>query len=210
MLRKLIFICSLACLSSLPTMAQEGGSDIGFDNFYTFAWDMNIPLGSDQYVTAPSYYGWKFEYRKMQRNNFSVGFDISWNSYYEYKSYQTYKVSENTDLTTDLYKYNYTIPMAITGHYYFTDLGNFVPYFGLGLGTVYSVPKIYVNYYEISGDNWGFLMRPEIGTIIKFKEGSNMGMLVSARYSYSTNKSTSFKFNSIQSVGFQVGLCWML
>ena len=144
----------------------------------------------------------------MIDHNLSIGLDLSWNSYYEYKSYQTYHVDANTDVTTDLYKYLYTLPMAVTAHYYFDTDGIFKPYIGLGMGAVYSSPRLYFNIYELDEENWGFLMRPEIGTIIKFDRTADMGILVGARYSMSTNQEPTFRIENLQAIGFQLGLVW--
>lgn len=204
--RKLISIFLVTLLGCNVTFAQ---SDKAFDQFFTFAWDVNLPMG-DHPIESTSFSGGKMEFRKMVTHNISVGLDLSWNSYYDYKPYQTYKVNETTDITSDLYKFVYTLPMSITSHYYFENYGGiFQPYAGLGLGAVYSEQDVFVNIYDINADNWGFLVRPEIGTIIRFQRDSDMGLMLGARYSYSTNSNTTFKFDNLQALGFQLGFVWM-
>jgi outer membrane protein W len=201
--------CIVVGLNSVNAQGPPSSAGNPFDIFYTFAWDVNFPLG-DKFVDAASYAGAKFEIRKMIGDNLSVGLDLSWNSYYEYKAYQTFHASTGTDVTTDLFKYNYTLPIAATAHYYFPSAGGiFIPYVGLGLGATYSTPRIYANIYEFQGENWGFLVRPELGTVIKFNPDAGMGVLVGARYSYSTNEEPVFKIQSLQSIGFQLGLVWL-
>jgi hypothetical protein len=204
----LIFLATF--LSSGVANGQQAAAIGGraFDNFFTFAWDVTLPMG-DKFVSDVSFAGAKLEYRKMVTDNISVGLDLSWNSLYEYKSYQTYHLNSSSDVTTDLYKYNYTLPMAVTAHYYFSSNGIFQPFVGLGLGATYSTPRLYFNIYEIDGENWGFLMRPEIGTIIKFEPDGDMGVLLGARYSYSTNNEDKFKIDNLQSLDFQLGLVWL-
>jgi hypothetical protein len=212
MIRKIYSILFIILLGSNISNAQEAGStsSSAFDNFFTFAWDVNIPTGN-KYVDEVSWAGGKLEYRKMLANvdNVSVGFDLSWNSFYQYKSYQTYSYSPTTDITTDLYKYNYTLPLALTVHKYFPGNSIFIPYGGLGLGATYGRPSIIFNIYELYDDNWGFLIRPEIGTIIKFDQTSDVGILLGARYSYSTNKEEAFHIDGLESIGFQLGICWL-
>jgi hypothetical protein len=204
MYRNIFSILLVVLIGSNKMFAQ----DRAFSNMFTFAWDVNIPMG-DKFVDATSFAGGKIEYRKMVSNNWSIGGDLSWNSFYDYHPYQTYHVNNSTDVTTDLYTYNYTLPLSITAHYYFPiHSALFVPYAGIGLGATYSNPKIYFNIYEITGDNWGFLMRPEIGTLIKFERDADMGLLVGVRYSYSTNQEDVFKIKNLQSLGFQLGLAW--
>src|SRR5204862_7307959 len=83
-----------------------------FDEFFTSAWDVNIPMG-DKFVDENSIAGGRLEYRKMVNDDWSVGLDMSWNSYYTYHPYQTYHLNGKTDVTTDLYRYNYTLPLAV-------------------------------------------------------------------------------------------------
>src|SRR4051812_16930323 len=98
--RTFLSILLVALLGSKTTFAQ---SDKAFDQFFTFAWDVNIPVGDN--MESTSFAGGKMEYRKMVTHNLSIGLDLSWNSYYDYKPYQTYKVNESADITTDLYKF---------------------------------------------------------------------------------------------------------
>jgi hypothetical protein len=212
MIRKIYTLVLIMVLGSFASKAQQGGSSVSsaFDNFFTFAWDVNIPTGT-KFVDATSWAGGKLEYRKMLANvdNVSVGLDMSWNSYFEYKNYQTYHYNDRTDITTDLYKYNYTLPLALTIHKYFPNNSIFIPYGGIGIGATYSRPSLIFNIYEIYEDNWGFLLRPELGTIIKFDHTSDMGILLGARYSYSMNKEEAFHIDGLESIGFQLGLVWL-
>jgi hypothetical protein len=180
-----------------------------FEKFFSFAWDVTIPTGN-KFIDNTSYAGGKFEWRKMTAaENVSIGFDISWNSLHEYKPYQTYQVNANTDVTTDLYKYNYLLPMALTVHKYFPGGSIFVPYVGLGLGAVYSSPSLLFNIYALNYYNWGFLMRPEIGTIIKLDRTADVGVLVAAQYSYSTNQESELHIDKLEAVNLNLGLVWL-
>ncbi len=209
MLKNILSISFIILLAGKSVSAQDKPAVYAaFDNFATFAWDVNIPLG-DKYVDATSYAGAKIEYRKMVTSNISIGTEIAWNSYYEHKPYQTYNYDANTDITTDLFTYNYTLPLALNAHYYFSTNSIFVPYAGLGLGAMYSTPRLYFNIYEIDEENWGFLVRPEIGTVIKFDKTAEVGVLVGARYSYATNNEEVFDITDLQSIGFQLGFVWL-
>jgi hypothetical protein len=180
-----------------------------FDQLMTFGWDVNIPMGSDKWVDDVSWAGAKFEFRKMIDEKMSLGFDLSWNSYYTYVPYQTIHVNSTTDASTDAFKYLYTLPMAITADWYFDSHGIFIPYVGLGMGAMYAQPKLYFNIYEINQECWGFLLRPEVGTIIKFDPTGDVGLMLGARYSMSTNEENSFKFSSLKSLGFNLGFVWL-
>lgn len=212
--RKIYLFLFVIVLGITSANAQEVVTSYGssssstFNQLFTFAWDVNIPTGN-KFIDEVSYSGGKLEYRKAFGNNLSIGFDLSWNSFYEYKPYQTYQLNERTDITTDLYKYNYTLPMAVTVHKYFPTSGLFMPYLGLGLGATYGSPSLIFNIYELNYYNWGFLMRPELGTVIKFGPTSDVGALVAARYSFSTNQETALRIDNLESVGFQLGIVWL-
>lgn len=208
MYRYILSILLTVIIGSSSVNAQDGALSRNFDQFMSFAWDVNIPLG-DSYAEDVSYSGGKFEFRKMIDDKFSLGFDVSWNSYSTYKPTQTYHFNEATDVTTDLYKFNYTLPLAVTAHYYLPTYSVFVPYFGLGMGAMYSQPKLYFNIYEINQENWGFLLRPEIGTVIKFDPMGDTGILLAARYSYSTNEEPTFRISDMSALGFQLGFVWL-
>src|SRR3954468_11844229 len=164
-MNRYILTIAIAILGLQANAQTTAGT--GFDQLITFGWDVNIPMG-DKFVDETSFNGGKFEFRKMIDDKFSLGIDVSWNSYYMFKPTQTYHLEAGTDITTDLYRFNYTLPIAITADYYFSTKGLFTPYIGLGMGAMYSQPKLYFNIYELNQENWGFLMRPELGTIIRF------------------------------------------
>jgi hypothetical protein len=209
-MNRIILSTFLLIFLGAKTMSAQSNSFVerAFDDFFTFAWDVNIPMG-DKFVDKISYAGAKMEYRKMIDQNFSLGFDLSWNSYYELVPSKTYHLNETTDITTDLYRYNYTLPMAVTANYYLNSSSIVKPYVGLGMGALYSTPKLYFNIYEIDEENWGFLVRPELGAIIKFDQAADIGILLAARYSMSTNEETSFRIENLQALGFQLGFVWL-
>ena len=211
MYRKLFILLLISCLAAPAARAQDPAPSHSplfiFDNFFFFAWEPSMATG-ERYVDDFSLAGGTIGFRKMMKNNFSIGLDLSWNSYYEYKPYQTYHLSGNTDVTTDLYKYNYTLPMAVTLHNYFPTNGKFVPFAGIGVGAVYCRPSLFFNIYELYEENWGFLVRPELGAIYKFDAAGTTGLFIGARYSYSTNKEEAFRISNLQALSFQLGLSW--
>ncbi len=109
-------------------------------------------------------------------------------------------------VTTDFYSYLYTLPLALNAHHYFHVNGRVFPYAGLAPGGTYAEMKLYYKAYVSSDYNRGFLIRPEPGAIVKFSDNSPVGLIVGARYSYSTNSQSQIKINGIQSVGLQLGL----
>ena len=201
MLRK-IFLSILIILTFFIELNAQHSS---FQQMVAIAWDVNIPI-NNKLIDATSYKGFKFEIRKMVKTNLSVGFEVGSTVFDQYIPRKTYQV-QNGAVTTDMYGYIYSLPMALNVHHYFSVSKTVMPYIGIALGANYSEQKLYYNTYVSSSDNWGFLVRPEVGAIIKFQD--DIGVLVGARYNYSTNSEQSFQMNSIQSLSFQLGFVFM-
>jgi hypothetical protein len=107
-----------------------------------------------------------------------------------------------------LYRFNYTLPLALTVHKYFPMKGVIMPFIGIGVGTTYNRPSLFFNIYELYDENWGFLVRPEVGAIIKPERDGTVGIFIGARYSVSTNQEPDFKIDNLKSMDFMLGLCW--
>jgi hypothetical protein len=204
MFRKLFFSAVIFMLITTGAIAQTNHA-ASFNETVAVAWDVNFPI-NNKFVNATSYKGIKLEFRRMIKSDLSMGFEVGSNTYDQYSPRKTYQL-QNGAITTDLYTYIYTLPLALNVYHYFNVSKMVTPYIGLALGATYSQQKIYYNTYVSDDENWGFLVRPELGAIIKFQEG--MGILVGARYSYSTNTESSFKINGLQSFGLQLGLILM-
>jgi hypothetical protein len=205
MLRKIFFSTMTIMAIAIGAVAQTGHHTEVFNQMADVAWDVNFPI-NNKFVSKTSFEGFKFELRRMIKSGISAGFEVGWNTYYQYVPRQTYQIQDGA-VTTDLYTYIYTLPLALNVHHYFNINKMVTTYAGLALGATYSQQKIYYNTYVSQDENWGFLVRPELGAIIKFQEG--MGLLVGARYSYSTNSQKTFQINGLQSFGLQLGLVFM-
>ena len=205
MLRKLLFSVMAIIATSIGAFAQANHQEPPFHQLVAIAWDVNFPL-DNKFVTATSYKGFKFELRRMVKPSLSVGFETGSNVYDQYLPRKTYQLQDGA-ITTDLYTYVYTLPLALNVHHYFYVSKMVIPYAGLAMGAMYSQQKVYYNTYVSEDENWGFLVRPELGALVTFHEG--MALLVGARYSYSTNTQNTFHTNGIQSFGLQLGLVFM-
>ncbi len=194
-------VCSIAVLLSfaLAGQAQKMGA-----NLFSVAWDVSFPTNND-FLTKTSLAGFRVDYKKFLTDNLSVGAAISWNSYGQYIERQTYKDGRSA-VTTDMDRTIYNVPMTLTAHYYFSGPKRVKPFAGLGIGAQYSDQSIYYNIYETDVNNWGFLLRPEIGAYLFFNEG--FGMVLGGNYAWSTNKNDAFSINSLTNFGLHLGLVW--
>lgn len=178
-----------------------------FKNLFGISWEISVPINNNNFLDKTSLAGGKFEYRRFINKKFSLGGFINWNSGYQYVPKATYNNADATQaVTTDMYKYLYTAPFGVSGHYYFSTRNLINPFIGLGLGAQYSEQNLYFNIYESTSKNWGFFVRPELGIIITPHPWHNMSFLLGSGYSFSTNQNNNLGINNIQNLTFQLGL----
>jgi hypothetical protein len=174
-----------------------------FESTFGFKYDVNVPLSNRSFLKNTSYIGFELDGKWMINDNIAAGLSLSWASYYQYEARQTYS-GQGVDVTTDLYKNVYTVPILLTGTYFF-DLGDqVIPYATLAMGTSYVNHKLLFNIYEGNSYSWGFDVRPEIGAL--FMVNPNTAISLSSRYNYMTNKESDLDYKNFQTLGFQVGI----
>ena len=78
--------------------------------------------------------------------------------------------------------------------------------FGIGLGAQYSSQSIYYNIFVTEDKNWGFIARPQIGTLIKFNSTSPTRVMLAGGYNWSTNKNETLKIDNLQNFWLSVGI----
>ena len=182
-----------------------GSASIGQKQLFGFAWGVNFPTNSD-YLTKTSYAGGKFEYRYFVKPNVSVGLAWDWCTYEQYFSRQTFEKPDGGAITSDFVAQVYQVPLTATAHYYFKESKRLKPFAGIALGAQYLDQSLYYNVYVSDDNTWGFVARPELGTIIKPGEHKHWGVLLNAYYSYSTNKTDLINSDSFKNFGINLGL----
>jgi outer membrane protein W len=195
----------LIILFAVSSFAFSSQAQVYSRNMFVVAWEIGLPVSNNDFLSKTSFSGGKVEYRHLIKDNLSIGGFFNWRSYYEYFPTATYENEDKTQaVTTDMYRYIYNLPMGATVHYYFKGGDMIKPFAGLGLGAQYSEQSMYYNIFVSEDKNWGFLVRPEVGAIIKFQD--QWGALIGASYAYSTNKNPSLGIKNLGDVNFQIGL----
>lgn len=190
-------------------VVEKTGRD--FDHFFFLSWDYNKPLTNTDFIKDASTVGTKLGFRKRinDEDKLWVGGDFGWAVYKQYVPTQTYTTGTQS-VTTDLYNYSYNYNLTVNIDYFFFPMKQLVvPYAGFGIGASYNKYNQYYNIYGSSSSSWGFLVRPEVGILIGFKENSSWRIKAAYHYDYSTNSSTDFGYKNFQNTGFQVGLVKM-
>jgi len=188
------------------SFAQSKSSTPSISQMVALSWEINVPSGNEGVITETSLSGGRFEYRKFFTNELSAGFGISLSSVEQFFGTHTYEKPDGSmAVTTDMVRQALVLPMTITGHWY-PSLGFKLlkPYIGIGLGAQYASQDVFYNIYVINNSDWGFVARPELGTLVLF--GENIGGLASVSYNYSTNKVDQLNISSMKQVSFNIGL----
>jgi hypothetical protein len=202
MKRKIIIVIA-GIICSTQMQAQR------LHNLYGFSWEVSFPAGTE-FIDKVSYAGGRFEYRHFIKENLSVGGAISWNNFGQYVSRQTYENADQTQaITTDMYRTVFNLPMTVNAHYYFGGGVTFKPYVGLGLGAQYSDQEAYYNIFISEDENWGFIARPEIGTLINLGSTGGFRMMLGGGYNYSTNSNSSFRIDNLSTYWVSVGIAFV-
>ncbi|GAO41111.1 outer membrane beta-barrel protein [Flavihumibacter petaseus] len=197
---KKILVILLLTLVYVGASAQKTGA-----NLFSAAWDVSFPTNND-FLTKTSLAGFRFDYKKFLTDNLSVGATLSWNSYEQYIARQTYE-KDRTAVTTDMERTIYNVPMALTAHYYFKGPKTIRPFAGLGIGAQYSDQTIYYNIYQTDVDNWGFLLKPEIGAYYPLGT-RGAAIVLGGSYAWATNKNDAFRINSLTNFSVHLGFAW--
>jgi outer membrane protein W len=195
----------MGSFASLHGAAQS--KSVSDRDMAAFSWEMCFPT-SNKFLNESTFKGWRFEYRKGVKQNLTIGVAMSWNAFDEYVPTTTYATPSNSKaITTDMIRQVYTLPLTVITHYYFkTKSKLFEPYVGAGVGAQYAEHTAYMNIYELSETNWGFVARPELGTTLSFTHGSPVKVLLGVGYNISTNKNKAFDVNGWTAVTANVGI----
>ncbi|MFL5739803.1 MAG: OmpW family outer membrane protein [Flavisolibacter sp.] len=190
--------------ASMQLHAQSKPAD---RDLSAFTWEIGVPA-SNKYLDKVSYSGWRFEYRKGIKSNLSVGIAMSWNSFNEYVPTKTYMSANQTKaITSDMIRQVYSLPITLIAHYYANTNSKMVqPYFGIGLGAQYLQNNSYLNIYTFQETNWGFVARPEVGSLFTFSKNSPVKALLALGLNVSTNKNEFFDLKGWDYVSINVGI----
>jgi hypothetical protein len=197
-MKKIMITLSLVFLITISVFAQKQLFGIG--------WQINFP-NNNNYLSKTSFAGGKFEYRHfLKHKNVSWGLAGDWSTYEQFLPRQTFTKPDGSAITGDYVAQVYQLPLTATAHFYLEAGKHFQPYAGIALGGQYVEQSLYYNVYVSDDNNWGFVARPELGTIIKIDQHKEWGLMVSTYYSYSTNKNDLLKSDSFKNFGVGLGI----
>lgn len=178
-----------------------GATSYGQSRFSKVSWEIGFPTGDlKEFLVNEdiSLGGISFDYRRMVKDNITVGGNISW-AFFNGSSREDL-IDGTTTISGLRQFYVNTLPIMVNAHYY-RDIGDSQIYFGTGLGGVWTLQRTDIGSYFTDNDNFQFGIMPEIGFNIPFSFTSNVN--ISAKYNIALASG-----NSIDYTYFTVGVGW--
>lgn len=151
-------------------------------NLASFQYSMGFGTGNmHDYISQASFRGFTFDYRKGVKPNVGVGLELGWNVFYQEMPKASYDY-KNITYTGKQWRYSNHFPMLAAVDYYAVSEGNLIPYLGLGMGTMYTLQNTDMSIYTFEKTAWHFVLRPEIGLLLK--AGPGVGFNIVSKYYY--------------------------
>ncbi len=192
-MKKLLFLVLITGALITPSLAQSS---------FSLQYSMGFGGNMNSYITSTSLQGVTMEYKMYPQPNISIGFDASWNHFYERRPYDTY--SQGTlSLTGVQYRTADAVPMYVTTSFYLKPGDRINPYVGLGIGTMYASRFTDMGIWRLTEDGWHFALKPEAGVLVS--ANPDMDILFGFRYNYAF-ETTDAKEQSFMT--FNIGFVW--
>ncbi len=168
------YILTLIILaSSLQIVSSQGRFGITYSTA--------LPLGETAELAGEfSFRGAGFEGRWAIGSSFDIGFNASWNVFYEAESGSFTEGA--TTLTGTQYRYVNAYPVMFMAYKSFGSSETFQPYIGLGVGAIKADHRKEMGLWYVDSNNWHFGVAPEIGAVIPTLR--SFDFLLSLRFNY--------------------------
>lgn len=133
------------------------------------------------YIGKTSWRGINIDYKNLINPNVGIGFSVGWNVFYEELAKDTYTL-DNISVTGKQYRYSNHVPIFVNANYYLKPEEDKCPFFGFGIGTIYTARNTDMNLYTYKLEAWNFAIQPEIG--MKYEMNPDMALSISGRYTH--------------------------
>lgn len=172
-MKKLIFILVILIVFSISSAKAQKG-------YTSFQYGISFGTGDlGDYVSAPSFRGFLFEYKYAFNEKLYAGFDLGWNMFYEKKDYATYTIGTES-VSGVQYRFNRDVPFLVSVDYMFRPGQKINPYVNFGLGGLYTKRTTEMGVFYIEEETWQFVIKPEVGLL--FGVGSGGAIKFSVKY----------------------------
>jgi hypothetical protein len=194
-IKKMTLIFAIVSGLHINTTAQQ---------YTSLQYTVAVPVNDlEDYISKISFRGFTFEHQASVNSDIAVGVSVGYNLFYEKKPYDTY-YDGTASLSGIQYRYTSSVPVHLSGVYFFQEENRLIPFAGLGIGTTYTLRDTDMGLYRWEEDGWSFSLRPEAGFIYQLKE--TIGVKAAARYN-AAFKTSELKDQSYFS--FSLGLVFI-
>ncbi len=160
-MRAIVFALLLVLTTSVEAKAQ--------DWWWQFSYNMGATAGETKdYINQFSFRGMGFQGRKFMnfQNQWSLGFDLSWQVFNETNAGTTVIDEEQRSaISGTAFKYINAFPILANAHYYFGNerRGTTTGFVGVNTGLYYIEQRTEAGLWAITNDAWHFGLAPEVG-----------------------------------------------
>src|SRR3954447_24238595 len=193
---------AMLLLGALPASAQQQYA--GWTQYrpsttlFTMGYQMAQPIGGlKDYISDASFRGVTFDWRSRLGKDFSAGLRFNWNRFNTTIDKLTQQTATGGTITAPVFRYADQFALQAIGHYYFGSGENtFTPYFGAGIGGVWSSSYQQTADLGTSQSGFYFIVSPEAGLMLTLARGATTAALnFAVMYNYTTisfnNKTTN-------------------
>ncbi len=173
---------------------------------FNLQYSIATPIGdSRDYIKPTSWRGLLFEYEHSIQPKIDIGIQTGWHTFYEEKARSTYSLNDGS-ITSKQFRYLNSIPIMITGKYYFAEANSTLkPFCGIGIGTNHLTERTDNGLYTTKYKNWTFALKPEIGTLIYLTDYSNIILSIDYNNTFKASDITQQSW-----LNFNIGFNWIL
>lgn len=159
---------AIALLLVLATSVEAKAQDW----WWQFSYNMGATSADTKdYISQFSFRGVGFQGRKFMnfQNQWSLGFDMSWQVFNEKNEGTTYLADDQRNaLSGTAFKYINAFPILLSTHYYLGSerRGTTTGFVGVNGGLYYIERRTEAGLYALTEDNWHFGLAPEVGVAL--------------------------------------------
>ncbi len=179
-------------------------------SIYSLSYEPATPLGDMRnFISNTSLRGLTASAGWYLNNKITVGATVQWTGFYEKDERHTWNFDGGA-VTANAWKEFFLISLLANVKYHFNDDDGslFVPYIGLGVGTMYVDQNAQIGKYEFKETYWRFALAPEVGTRIPMGIEKTWGFNVMLRYQMAFYNKNDI--NLLQFLNYSFGVYWKL
>jgi hypothetical protein len=160
-MRAIVLALLLVLTTSVEAKAQ--------DWWWQFSYNMGATSGETRdYISQFSFRGMGFQGRRFMnfQNQWSLGFDLSWQVFNETNAGTTALDEERRSaISGTAFKYINAFPILVNAHYYFGNeqRGTTTGFAGVNTGVYYIEQRTEAGLWALTSDAWHFGIAPEVG-----------------------------------------------